>query len=104
MSDIVHTLIYMKTIKWNTEKEAKLLSDGTRAGIGFADCVIAIDDGRVLDNLPHPTRDNQRLLVLNIEDYAYVVPYVIEDDGSWFLKTVFPSRKHTAIYLSKKSS
>ncbi|MEP5418798.1 MAG: toxin [Lentilitoribacter sp.] len=95
--------MYMKTIKWNTEKEAKLQSDKARAGIGFADCVIAIDDGRILDNLPHPTRDNQRLLVLNIEDYAYVVPYVIEDDGSWFLKTVFPSRKHTAIYLSKKN-
>ena len=93
----------MKTIKWNTEKEEKLQSDGSRGGIGFADCVIAIDEGRILDILPHPTRDSQRLLILNIEDYAYVVPYVIEKDGSWFLKTVFPSRKHTAIYLSGKT-
>ena len=93
----------MKTIKWNIEKEARLLNDGTRAGIGFADRVIAIDDGRILDNLAHPIRDNQRLLVLNIEDYAYLASYVIQDDGSWFLKTVFPSRKHTVIYLMKKT-
>ena len=94
----------MKKIKWNIEREARLQSVGIRAGIGFADCVVAIDDGRILDNLSHPTRDNQKLLVLNIEDYAYVVPYIIEDDGSWFLKTVFPSRKHTVIYLTKMSS
>ena len=93
----------MKTIKWNIEKEEKLQSDEARGGIGFADCVIAIDEGRVLDVLPHPTLDHQRLLILNIEDYAYVAPFVTEEDGSWFLKTVFPSRKYTAIYLSKKT-
>ncbi len=93
----------MKTIKWNREKETKLEEDKTRGGISFADCVIAVDDGRILDILPHPFRENQNLLVLNIENYAYVAPFVIEDDGSWFLKTVFPSRKHTALYLSKKT-
>ena len=89
----------MKTIRWNADKEALLLADRGRGGVGFADCVIAIDEGRILDILPHPTRPHQQLLVLNIEGYAYVVPYVIEKDGSWFLKTVFPSSKHTALYL-----
>ena len=56
----------------------------------------------MLDLLPHPTRAHRRLLILNIERYAYVVPFVLEEDGSWFLKTVFPSRKHTAIYIESK--
>lgn len=91
-----------KTIKWNAEKEKQLQEDTTRSYVSFPDCVIAIEEGRVLNNLAHPTRENQRILILNIEDYAYVVPYVLEADGSWFLKTVFPSRKHTALYLTRE--
>lgn len=92
-----------KTIKWNAEKEKQLQEDETRSRVSFPDCVIAIEEGRVLDNLAHPTRDNQRILLLNIEDYAYVVPYVLEEDGSWFLKTVFLGRKHTVLYLTRET-
>lgn len=91
----------MPTIRWDPDKEERLRNAEDRGGVTFADCVVAIDDGRVLDDLPHPMRDNQRLLVLAIENYAYVVPYVPEQDGGLFLKTVFPSRKHTAIYLRR---
>ena len=92
----------MKFFKWSVEKERRLDELGSRNGINFADCVIAVDEGRVLDVLPHPARDSQKLLVLDIENYAYVVPFVLEEDGSVFLKTVFPSRKHTDIYLMGK--
>ena len=40
------------------------------------------------------------MMVPRINDYAYVVPY-IETDEEIFLKTVFPSRKHTALYLTE---
>lgn len=66
------------------------MSAEDRGGVTFADCVVAIEEGRVLDDLPHPVRDTQRLLVLAIEDYAYVVPYVTEQDGGLFLKTRVP--------------
>lgn len=92
----------MKTFKWNSEKERMLINDGARGGVGFADCVVAVDEGRVLDVLPHPKLGHQRLLIVNIEDYAFVAPFVVEEDGSWFLKTVFPSRKFTEIYLERK--
>jgi hypothetical protein len=91
----------MIQIKWNIEKAKNLQTNETRNRVGFEDCVIAIEEGRVLDDLPHPTRQNQRILVLEINDYAYVVPYVVEDEGI-FLKTVFPSRKHHAQYLGNK--
>ena len=93
----------MTEIRWSVEKERLLQQDDTRGGVTFADCLVAIDEGRILDILAHPTRANQSLLILNIEDYAYVVPYVTETDGSWFFKTVFPSRKHTALYLTDKT-
>ena len=61
---------------------------------------IAIEEKRVLADLPNPSdqRESQRIYILEINSYAYVVPYV-ENDEEIFLKTIFPSRKHTAIYL-----
>jgi hypothetical protein len=51
-----------------------------------------------LDDLPNPVRKGQRILVLEIDAYAYVVPYAMDGD-ILFLKTMFPSLKHTAKYL-----
>jgi hypothetical protein len=85
-------------IRWNAEKDQLLRSDLTRGGIGLAECVVAIEEGRILDDLPNPTREGQRIFVLEIDHYAYVVPYITEGDVI-FLKTMFPSRKHTAQYL-----
>ena len=42
----------------------------------------------------------QRGYVIEIEGYAYMVPYV-EDNDVIFLKTIFPSRKYTKMYLKK---
>ena len=92
----------MKKIAWNIEKAAALRKDITRGKVGFEDCVIAMDDGRILADIdnPSPRYPGQRMMVLRINDYAYVVPY-IETDEEIFLKTVFPSRKHTALYLTE---
>lgn len=43
---------------------------------------------------------DQLILVVAVEGYAYLVPYVEEPDG-YFLKTVIPSRKATREYLSQ---
>jgi hypothetical protein len=90
----------MKRIGWNSDKAKALREDRRRSGVGFEDCVVAMEEGRILADLPHPNPRYapQRLLVLNINGYAYAVPYV-EDGDDLFLKTVFPSRKLTAIYL-----
>ena len=47
-------------LRWNIEKERKLQNEDTRNSITFADCAVAISDGRVLDMLPHPTLSHQR--------------------------------------------
>lgn len=56
---------------------------------------------KLLDILEHPNKDKygqQKLFVVNVDNYAYIVPYVLEEKKI-FLKTIFPSRKATRKYL-----
>ncbi|MDD9985832.1 MAG: hypothetical protein OXQ31_06160 [Spirochaetaceae bacterium] len=49
--------------------------------------------------LKHPTRDNQSIFILDIDEYTWVVPFVLEHDATTlFLKTAFPSRRFHARY------
>ena len=62
---------------------------------------VHIENGDVLDIIRHPNASrypNQRVIVLNVEGYVYLVPYV-EQKGTRFLKTIIPSRKATKEYL-----
>ncbi len=83
---------------WNKEKNRTLKK---QRNISFEQIVIAISNGDILDILEHPNKEkykNQYLIIVNIVNYAYVVPAVIEGE-IWFLKTIFPSRKYTKKYL-----
>ncbi len=43
---------------------------------------------------------NQKIFIVSINDYAYLVPFV-EGEKEIFLKTIIPSRKATKTYLRK---
>ncbi|MDP2832577.1 MAG: hypothetical protein Q8Q28_04635 [Pseudomonadota bacterium] len=50
---------------------------------------------------PNPVKyPRQRVLVVVCDNYAYLVPFVEEDDY-FFLKTIIPSRKATRDYLNQ---
>jgi uncharacterized DUF497 family protein len=88
---------------WNEEKNTTLRLE---RGVCFEDVVVAIADNRVLDLLEHRNQaryPRQKLLVVRIGDYAYLVPFVEEADG-FFLKTIIPSRKATRNYLQHSRS
>ncbi len=89
----------VKYFDWNEEKNEWLIAE---RGVSFEMCVIAIEQGDLLALVPneHP-RAHQKKFIVKIDEYAYVVPYV-EDDEKLFLKTMFPSRKATQKYLSKE--
>ena len=92
----------MKSINWRTEKSVALKSS---RGICFEDVVFFIERGDILDDYLHPNQKNypgQRIMVINIANYAYLVPYV-ENDEELFLKTIIPSRKATQRYLGEES-
>ncbi len=91
----------MKNINWDTEKSLKLKN---LRGICFEDIVYYIEKGDILDDYQHPNQkrySGQRVMVIGINSYAYLVPYV-EDEDEIFLKTIIPSRKATEIYLGGK--
>jgi uncharacterized DUF497 family protein len=90
----------VKRFRWNPQKNEALKTD---RGISFERVVLAIENGDVLDVLRHPNErryPNQLILVVAVEGYAYLVPYVEEADG-YFLKTAIPSRKATREYLGR---
>jgi hypothetical protein len=92
----------MKIINWNTEKSVALKSS---RGICFEDVVFHIERGDTLDDYLHPNQKDypgQRIMVIVIANYAYLIPYVEEDD-ELFLKTIIPSRKATQKYLGEKT-
>lgn len=90
----------MDYYKWNHNKNKKLKAE---RGISFEQVVMHIERGDVLDIVAHPNQTkypNQQILVIEINEHAYLVPFV-EDEKGKFLKTIIPSRKATRDYLGE---
>jgi uncharacterized DUF497 family protein len=90
----------MKSINWDTEKNLALKES---RGVCFEDVVFFIERGDVLDDYRHPNQQEypgQRIMVIGISNYAYLVPYV-ENEEEVFLKTIIPSRKATQRYIGE---
>lgn len=82
----------MKRLRWSYEKNELLKR--TR-GVSFEDVAYHIERDEILDVRQHPNRErypHQRIFVIELSDYVYLVPFV-EDDEEIFLKTIVPSRK-----------
>ncbi len=93
----------MKSINWNSEKNLVLKAE---RGICFDEVLVAISQGALLDVVEHPNKEkypNQRIFIVRIRGYAFLVPFV-ETDEEIFLKTVIPSRSATKSYISKGKS
>ena len=93
----------MKSINWNSDKNMTLKVE---RGVSFEEVLVAISQGALLDVLVHPDQErypNQRIFVVRIRGYAYLVPFV-ETDAEIFLKTVIPSRNATKRYISEEKN
>lgn len=91
----------MKHFEWNEEKNEMLKRD---RNISFEIMVSQIEMGYLLDIIEQSNKEkykNQRIFVVEYENYAYLVPFV-EDADKVFLKTIIPSRKATKKYLGEK--
>jgi uncharacterized DUF497 family protein len=88
----------VKYFVWDNEKNEKLIEE---RGISFEEIVFHIERGDILDILEHPNPEKyagQRILVINVEGYIYLVPF-LETEDEVVLKTIIPSRKATRRYL-----
>jgi len=91
-----------KLIRWSEEKNRRLREE---RGVCFEDVVLKIEMGEVLDLLENPNQEQypgQRIFVVEIDGYAYLVPFV-ETEEEVFLKTLIPSRKATRKYLGRRN-
>jgi hypothetical protein len=81
-----------------SEKNIKLKQE---RGISFEEIIYYINDGHLLEIIEHHNKEkytSQCFYVIDVEGYVYLVPFV-KDGDRVFLKTIFPSRKHTKKYL-----
>ena len=88
----------MRHFVWNSEKNAELIR---QRGVSFERVIFHIGRNEILDVVKHPNPSkypNQHMFILDIGNYAYLVPFV-ETETEIFLKTIIPSRKATKKYL-----
>lgn len=93
-----HRIKVVGYFDWDGDKNNTLKSE---RDVSFEEVLTAIDEGGLLDILEHPDKrkyPHQRIFVVNIENYVYLVPFV-EDEEKIFLKTIIPSLKATKKYL-----
>ena len=88
----------MKYLNWDREKNEILK---IKRGISFEEVALLIESGHILGIEENPSRSNQKIYILEINNYAFIVPFV-ESENEIFLKTVFPSRKYTKLYDLKE--
>ncbi len=96
-------MIKNKIIRYSSEKNEILKKE---RDIGFEDVILSIENGYLLDDIEHPNKEkyeNQNIFIIlvQIKNYVYLVPYVEEEDYI-FLKTIIPSRQMNKKYNKGK--
>ncbi|NQT58759.1 MAG: BrnT family toxin [Bacteroidetes bacterium] len=86
-----------KIFNWNDAKNMQLIQ---YQDVSFEEVVYCIQNKQILAIDDHPNQKkypNQRIYVIQMNDYVYLVPFV-ESDNEIFLKTIIPSRKAKKFY------
>jgi uncharacterized DUF497 family protein len=91
----------VKIFNWDNEKNERLK---LKRGVSFEGVFFCIENDQLLDILEHPNQKKykeQKVYVVAIDNYAYIVPFV-DYDNERFLITIFHSMKYTKIYFDKE--
>jgi hypothetical protein len=87
--------------EWDSHKNEWLKAE---RAISFERIVFHLARGDVWKLADHPDQENypgQKIYFVIVEEYIYLVPYVVEKDYV-FLKTIIPSRKATRAYKKEQ--
>ena len=79
---------------WSERKNIHLREE---RGVSFEEIVFHVENGDLLEVVKHPNQERypgQRIFVVAVASYAYLVPFV-ESEDEVFLKTIIPSRRAT---------
>jgi|SRR5579862_8294871 len=93
----------MPIYTYSPEKNLVLIQE---RNISFEEIIAAIENDLILDIVEHPNKKkygNQKMYIIWVKDYVYLVPFITEINGNIFLKTIIPSRKAKQKYLRRKN-
>ncbi|MEM0900061.1 MAG: DUF4258 domain-containing protein [Pseudomonadota bacterium] len=91
-----------KTVYRWSEQKAELLK--AERGLSFEDIVEALGNGRLIADIQNPKERfaHQRMFIVDLGKHPIVIPYIIEEDGTLFLKTAYPDRKLSKVLKRTK--
>lgn len=87
--------------QFDKTKNKKLIQE---RAISFEQVIEAIYNGNVLLDVAHPNQEkypHQRLMIVEIDNYPYGVPYV-KSEEYFFLKTIYPDRRYKKLLKERK--
>ena len=90
-----------KPFRWDPDKNEQLNQE---RGVSFEQITVAVENSNLLQVIQHPNTakyPRQKIMIVGIDGYAYLVPFVEETDYL-FLKTIIPSRKATRDFIEGK--
>ena len=77
--------------KFNTVKNQQLIK---QRNIGFEDVIEALQNQKnILGIVENVNYTNQFILEIMVEGYPCSIPFIIEEDKTIFLKTIYKNRK-----------
>jgi len=85
----------MNNIIWDKKKNEKLMLE---RNISFDEISQMIIDGKYLDIIENPVREGQMYFVMDMQEYTWIVPFLIDKEDNIVLKTAFQSRKYHRKY------
>jgi uncharacterized DUF497 family protein len=103
----IHCLIFYYMVsrdyEYSDDKNQRLIKE---RHISFEDVIAALNNDQLLGIVDHPNQNkylNQKMYVVQVNDYVYLVPFVKKDERTYFLKTIFPSRKAKKQYMKNEA-
>ncbi len=75
---------------WDEEKNRKLKIE---RNVSFEIISEIILNKKCLDILENPSNPHQDIFVVEISNYTYAIPFILDKDSNIILKTAYPSRK-----------
>ena len=86
-------------IIWDETKNLKLQKE---RHISFEKISDIILNKAYRDILENPSRPNQQIFVIELDNYIYAVPFIIDEHSNIILKTAYPSRNLNKKYGGEK--
>lgn len=80
-----------KEYRWNAEKNEWLKK---ARGVSFEEVI----NGEFIRFERHSSKLHQRLMLFEFRNYVWVIPFINNKDH-YFIKTAYPCRKYTQLYL-----